>query len=209
MPKSRSQPAPIPPPRRSLSRAARRAQPGTRMPCKRRLLRGRQPGREWRARGRAGRSQPRPPPRLSRTACAASSTRARRAPTGCQFTFTCDGSLARQPDADGWRRAWKVAEDALSGSVYAPVGWATHYHADYVLPTWASSMAKNAIVGAHIFYRWAGGWGQAAAFSDGYAGREPNAAALRTAALAAPHVTPSASKASSPRRSRIFLAPSR
>ena len=77
-------------------------------------------------------------------------------PTGCQFTFTCDGSLAHQPDADGWRRAWKVAEDALSGSVYAPVGWATHYHADYVVPTWAASMAKNAIVGAHLFYRWAG-----------------------------------------------------
>jgi len=110
--------------------------------------------------------------------------------TGCQFTFTCDGSLAHQPDADGWRRAWKVADDALSGSVYAPVGWATHYHANYVLPTWASSMAKNAIVGAHLFYRWAGSWGQAAAFADHYAGREPNAAALRTAALAVPHVTP-------------------
>ncbi|HEY4070792.1 MAG TPA: cell wall hydrolase [Sphingomicrobium sp.] len=110
--------------------------------------------------------------------------------TGCQFTFTCDGSLAREPDADGWRRAWKVAEDALSGNVYAPVGWATHYHADYVLPTWASSMAKNAVVGAHLFYRWAGTWGQAASFSDHYAGREPNAAALRMAALAVPHVVP-------------------
>ena len=110
--------------------------------------------------------------------------------TGCQFTFTCDGSLARQPDADGWRRAWKVASDALSGSVYAPVGWATHYHADYVLPTWASSMAKNAIVGAHLFYRWSGSWGQAAAFSSAYSGREPNAAALRTAALSVPHITP-------------------
>jgi spore germination cell wall hydrolase CwlJ-like protein len=111
-------------------------------------------------------------------------------PTGCQFTFTCDGSLGREPDADGWRRAWKVAEDALSGSVYAPVGWATHYHADYVLPTWASSLAKNAIVGAHLFYRWAGNWGQPAAFTDHYAGREPNAAALRTAALTTPHVSP-------------------
>lgn len=111
-------------------------------------------------------------------------------PTGCQFTFTCDGSLAREPDADGWRRAWKVAEDALSGAVYSPVGWATHYHADYVLPTWASSLAKNAIVGAHLFYRWAGSWGQPAAFSDHYAGREPNAEALRTAALATPHIAP-------------------
>jgi spore germination cell wall hydrolase CwlJ-like protein len=110
--------------------------------------------------------------------------------TGCQFTFTCDGSLAREPDADGWRRAWKVAEDALSGAVYAPVGWATHYHANYVLPTWASSMAKNAIVGAHLFYRWSGSWGQDAAFTATYSGREANAAALRTAALAVPHVTP-------------------
>jgi spore germination cell wall hydrolase CwlJ-like protein len=111
-------------------------------------------------------------------------------PTGCQFTFTCDGSLTRQPDPDGWRRAWKVAEEALSGSVYVPVGWATHYHADYVLPTWASSMAKNAIVGAHLFYRWGGSWGQPGAFSNRYSGHEPNAAALRTAALSVPHVTP-------------------
>jgi spore germination cell wall hydrolase CwlJ-like protein len=110
--------------------------------------------------------------------------------TGCQFTFACDGSLSRAPDADGWRRAVKIAQDALSGAVFAPVGWATHYHADYVLPTWASSMAKNAIVGAHIFYRWAGSWGRPAVFNEAYAGHEPNAAALRAAALAAPHVSP-------------------
>ena len=106
-------------------------------------------------------------------------------PTGCQFTFTCDGSLYRQPDADGWNRAYRIAEAALSGAVYAPVGFATHYHANYVVPYWASTLAKNAIVGAHIFYRWAGGWGQATAFSDKYAGREPDARALRNAALAA------------------------
>ena len=110
--------------------------------------------------------------------------------TGCQFTFTCDGSLNRQPDADGWRRATRIAEEALSGAVYAPVGWATHYHADYVVPYWASTMAKNAVVGAHLFYRWNGGWGQPAVFSKVYAGREPNAAALRVAALSVPHVTP-------------------
>jgi spore germination cell wall hydrolase CwlJ-like protein len=113
-------------------------------------------------------------------------------PTGCQFTFTCDGSLAREPDGEAWRRAWTVAENALSGSVYAPVGWATHYHADYVVPTWAASMAKSAIVGAHIFYRWPGSWGKAGVFTDPYAGHEPSAASLRTAALAAPHVTAAA-----------------
>lgn len=111
-------------------------------------------------------------------------------PTGCQFTFTCDGSLSRQPDAEGWHRAVQVAEAALSGSIYAPVGWATHYHADYVVPYWASTMAKSAVVGAHLFYRWAGDWGQPSIFAKAYAGSEPNAASLRAAALAVPHIVP-------------------
>ncbi|MEO6360322.1 MAG: cell wall hydrolase, partial [Sphingomicrobium sp.] len=109
--------------------------------------------------------------------------------TGCQFTFTCDGSLMRRPSSDGWARARKVAEAALSGAVYAPVGYATHYHANYVVPYWASSLAKNALVGTHIFYRWAGGWGRAGAFAKTYSGSEPAAATLKTAALAAEAAT--------------------
>jgi spore germination cell wall hydrolase CwlJ-like protein len=111
-------------------------------------------------------------------------------PTGCQFTFTCDGSLYRQPDLAGWRRAYGIAQGALSGAVYAPVGYATHYHANYVVPYWSSTLAKNAVVGAHIFYRWAGGWGQPGAFTEAYAGHEPNAVALRNAALAVVHTSP-------------------
>ena len=105
--------------------------------------------------------------------------------TGCQFTFTCDGSLARRPSEWSWNRARKVAEAALAGSVFAPVGMATHYHANYVVPYWASSLTKNAIVGTHIFYRWAGGWGRPAAFTGRYAGGEPNVGGLKEAALAA------------------------
>ena len=94
--------------------------------------------------------------------------------------------FAVSPAGCGWLAArLRIAEAALAGYVYAPVGWATHYHADYVVPYWASTLAKNAIVGAHIFYRWAGEWGQPAIFSKAYAGREPNATALRNAALAA------------------------
>ena len=111
--------------------------------------------------------------------------------TGCQFTFTCDGSLYRRPDAAGWRRAYIVAQQALNGSVYEPVGYATHYHANYVVPYWAPTLSKNAIVGAHIFYRWAGGWGRPAAFVKNYSGREPNAIALRDAALVAEAATAS------------------
>jgi len=109
-------------------------------------------------------------------------------PTGCQFTFTCDGSLNRRPAADAWRRSTQIAEAALNGYVYAPVGWATHYHANYVVPYWASSMAKSAVVGDHLFYHWAGGWGQPAVFSKSYGGHEPSADALRLAALSTVHV---------------------
>jgi spore germination cell wall hydrolase CwlJ-like protein len=111
--------------------------------------------------------------------------------TGCQFTFTCDGSMTRAPVPALWNRARKAADDALKGFVYAPVGLATHYHANYVVPYWASSLVKTSVEGAHIFYRWPGGWGQPAAFTDRWTGSEGNPAALRLAALSTPHaVTP-------------------
>ncbi len=106
--------------------------------------------------------------------------------TGCQFTFTCDGSMARAPMPDLWNRARKVAEEALAGHVYAPVGYATHYHANYVVPYWASSLTKTAVEGAHIFYRWQGGWGRPAAFNDRWSGLEGDPKSLRFAALSAP-----------------------
>jgi hypothetical protein len=106
-------------------------------------------------------------------------------PTGCQFTFTCDGSLMRGAELGAWNRAKGVAEAALSGYVYTPVGNATHYHADYVVPYWAPTLTKSAVVGAHIFYRWAGGWGRPPAFTQAYASREPNVDTLRSAAIVA------------------------
>lgn len=93
-------------------------------------------------------------------------------PTGCQFTFACDGALAHVPVPALWARARKVASAALGGYVYAPAGWATHYHANYVVPYWAASLSKIAAVGTHIFYRWQGGWGEAKAFSAHYSGQE-------------------------------------
>lgn len=105
--------------------------------------------------------------------------------TGCQFSFTCDGSLARRPAKALWERARTIAWAALTGTVHKPVGNATHYHADYVVPYWASSLIKNAVVGAHIFYRWTGGWGRPAAFAQRYAASEPDSQALRLAATEA------------------------
>jgi len=53
------------------------------------------------------------------------------------------------------------------------VGTATHYHADYVHPWWAPTVAKIDQIGAHIFYRWKGVSGETAAFRQAYSGREP------------------------------------
>lgn len=103
--------------------------------------------------------------------------------TGCQFTFTCDGSMARAPASGSWDRARKIAAAAIGGAVFPGVGNATHYHADYVVPYWASSLAKTAVVGAHLFYRWQGGWGRPAAFAQAYSAREADPLALRNAAL--------------------------
>lgn len=94
-------------------------------------------------------------------------------PIGCQFTFTCDGSLARMPIPSLWKQAQRVAEQALTGKVFAPVGHATHYHADYVLPYWADSLDKSVQIGRHIFYRLKGGLGAAGAFRQRYSGAEP------------------------------------
>jgi hypothetical protein len=100
--------------------------------------------------------------------------------TGCQFTFTCDGALRRTPSASGWARARRVAEEALAGKVYAPVGWATHYHTNWVVPYWSSSLVKLGNVGTHIFYRWEGGWGKPAAFRFGPGRVEPQIAKMRS-----------------------------
>lgn len=106
-------------------------------------------------------------------------------PTGCQFTFTCDGSLDRAQSKKEWARAENVAAAALAGSVFPPVGYATNYHANFVVPYWASSHAKVAVVGAHIFYHTPGAWGSAAAFRRPYASSETDPIMLRAIALAA------------------------
>ena len=49
--------------------------------------------------------------------------------TGCQFTFTCDGSLREPSDMSAWDRAVEVAKRALAGFIYKPMIEATHYHA--------------------------------------------------------------------------------
>lgn len=99
--------------------------------------------------------------------------------TGCQFTFTCDGALARHHWSNSaWERARRLAIAALTGQVFAPVGYATHYHTDWVVPYWSESLDKITAVGAHLFFRWAGWWGTPPAFMRAVDSHEPTIAAL-------------------------------
>ena len=93
--------------------------------------------------------------------------------TGCQFSFTCDGALSQAPVGWAWDRARTVALRMLAGHVATKVGTATHYHADYVHPWWSPTLAKITQIGAHIFYRWKGVYGETSAFNQRYASREP------------------------------------
>ena len=99
--------------------------------------------------------------------------------TGCQFTFSCDGALTKwQPPEAAWTRARQIATMALNGKVFGPVGHATHYHTDWVVPYWQASLDKIARVGSHLFFRWSGWWGTPPAFNRHLVPGEPVIPAL-------------------------------
>lgn len=106
--------------------------------------------------------------------------------TGCQFTFTCDGSLHRDLPRQIlprqiWTRAWDRADLLLNGFVFADVGLATHYHADYVRPWWSPRLEKIARVGPHLFFRWPGAWNPEGTWRMKRRGREPSTVLLSRA----------------------------
>jgi len=47
----------------------------------------------------------------------------------------------------------RIARRAVAGALPDPTAGATHYHADYIAPYWASGETPTAIIGRHIFYR--------------------------------------------------------
>lgn len=73
--------------------------------------------------------------------------------TGCQFSFTCDGSMQARLNKRKWSASEELAGAVLAG-VRAPVSRnATHYHANYVTPYWSEKLTPTATIGTHKFYR--------------------------------------------------------
>jgi len=73
--------------------------------------------------------------------------------TGCQFSFTCDGSLDRKRGQFAWKKSQNMAGAILAGMRIPVTHQATHYHASYVKPYWAPNLTPTAQIGAHKFYR--------------------------------------------------------
>jgi len=75
--------------------------------------------------------------------------------TGCQFSYTCDGSLSRPKNPIAWRRIRELAGNIMEGAVRLGylTGRATHFHAVDVQPIWAENLVRTVQIGNHIFYR--------------------------------------------------------
>jgi spore germination cell wall hydrolase CwlJ-like protein len=71
----------------------------------------------------------------------------------CQFSWVCDRRGNEPGDDAAWRDAELVAFAALFLNLPDPTRGALWYHADYVSPPWADSMAQAMRIGRHLFYR--------------------------------------------------------
>ena len=74
----------------------------------------------------------------------------------CQFSWYCDGKSDTAHDEETYDRIYTMSELVVTGSVELIdlTDGATHYHADYVRPAWASTKTKTIEIEDHIFYRW-------------------------------------------------------
>jgi len=73
--------------------------------------------------------------------------------TGCQFSFTCDGSTMKEPYGKSWKRSQDIAAVTLTKGVTPFTNRSTHYHTVEVNPKWAPNMRFTKQIGYHKFYR--------------------------------------------------------
>ena len=72
----------------------------------------------------------------------------------CQFSWFCDGEPDTPQEKESWELAVAVAKQVAFHGDYIidHTKGSTHYHAKYVLPWWASKLARIDVIGDHIFY---------------------------------------------------------
>lgn len=72
----------------------------------------------------------------------------------CQFSFACDGKADQPNNQALWARSKDLAREVMRGKHWlSDIGYATHYHANYVRPHWARHFKRVKQIGQHIFYK--------------------------------------------------------
>ena len=73
--------------------------------------------------------------------------------TGCQFSFTCDGSTMKEPYGSSWKNSQNITRLILSGGIPPVTSGATHYHTVAVQPHWSETLKLIKTIGTHKFYK--------------------------------------------------------
>ena len=71
----------------------------------------------------------------------------------CQYSWFCDGIGDLPTDDQAMLEATILAQKIYYGVGIDISGGATHYHASYVSPFWASDMEVVLTINQHIFYK--------------------------------------------------------
>jgi len=73
----------------------------------------------------------------------------------CQFSWYCDGRSDKPHDKESWEHSKYLAYNMYYYDEYRGITeGATHYHATYVNPDWASHFQIVGRIGNHVYYRW-------------------------------------------------------
>ena len=105
----------------------------------------------------------------------------------CQFSFVCDGSLDRRAGRPRRGSRSEIAAAALAGYVERE----GRCRRPIITPIMSRRAGRRCLprsrkIGAHIFYRWPGTWGQPAAFTGRYIGEPRDPATMRPLIFAVP-----------------------
>lgn len=72
----------------------------------------------------------------------------------CQFSWYCDGKSDEPKDINSWRNAQIIAYQIVINKNFRGITeGSTHYHAEYVSPSWKNSLQYVGQIGSHLFYR--------------------------------------------------------
>ena len=72
----------------------------------------------------------------------------------CQFSWFCDGKSDKPKNTKVYNEISELVNYISDYDIIDITDGATHYHADYVRPSWAKTKTKTIEIEDHIFYRW-------------------------------------------------------